>query len=172
MISGFEKFWNLKCRLSGLKPDAVVIVATIRDYKCTAEAPRLSRGYLFAMPYTKENIPLVEAGCENLVAHINIVRKSGLTPVVSINSFPTDTNDEVKVVRRISQEHGGMWRWPILWLKGGEGALELAEAVSDSCAQKKEFRFLYNENTTLSQRIELIAKEVYGASGVEYTPDE
>ena len=168
---GFEKFWNLKCRLSGLKPDAVVIVATIRALKMHGGGPKVRPGIPLCEAYTKENISLVEAGCENLAAHIGIVRKSGVTPVVCINSFPTDTKDEVKVVRRISQEHGAVAVVSEHWLKGGEGALELAEAVLDSCAQKKDFRFLYNGNTTLAQRIELIAKEVYGAKGVEYTPD-
>jgi len=167
---GFEKFWNLKCRLSGLKPDAVVIVATIRALKMHGGGPKVTPGVPLGDAYTKENISLVEAGCENLVAHINIVRKSGLTPVVCINSFPTDTKDEVKVVRRISQENGAVAVVSQHWLKGGEGALELAEAVLYSCAQKKDFRFLYNGNTTLSQRIEMIAKQVYGASAVEYTP--
>jgi formate--tetrahydrofolate ligase len=166
---GFEKFWNLKCRLSGLRPDAVVIVATIRALKMHGGGPKVKPGIPLGEAYTQENLPLVETGCENLIAHINIVKKCGVTPVVCVNSFPTDTPAEVDIVRRASQENGAVAAVSEHWLKGGEGALELAEAVMAACEQKSHFTFLYNGSTTISQRIELIAREVYGASGVEYT---
>jgi formate--tetrahydrofolate ligase len=166
---GFEKFWNLKCRISGLTPDAVVIVATIRALKMHGGGPAVKPGIPLEEEYTKENLELLEKGCENLIAHIETVKKSGVRPVVCINSFHTDTKAEIKLVRRIAEESGALVAVSEHWLKGGDGAIELAEAVIAACDEVNHFRFLYELDTPLRKRIELIAKEVYGANGVTYT---
>jgi len=167
---GFEKFWNLKCRMSGLKPNAVVIVATIRALKMHGGGPAVKPGVPLSAEYTSENLPLVEKGCENLIAHIEIVRKSGVKPIVCINSFYTDTKAETQLVKKIAEQNGALCAVSQHWLKGGEGAKELAEAVISVCREKNNFKFLYELTTPLRKRIELIAKEVYGADGVEYSP--
>ncbi len=166
---GFEKFWNLKCRMSGLVPHAVVIVATIRALKMHGGGPAVKPGVPLAKEYTEENLGLVEKGCENLVAHIETVKKSGVKPVVCINHFRMDTKAEVELVRKIAERNGALAAVSQHWLKGGDGAIELAEAVVEACRQKNGFKFLYDLDTPLRKRIELIAKEVYGADGVTYT---
>ncbi len=167
---GFEKFWNLKCRFSGLKPHAAVIVATIRALKCHGGAPVPVPGRPIPKEYYEENVEWVEKGCANLVHHINTVRKAGINPVVCINAFHTDTQDEINTVKKIAEEAGARVAVSEHWLKGGEGALELADAVIDACEEGNDFRFLYEIDLPQTQRIERIAKEVYGADGVEYTP--
>ncbi len=168
---GFEKFWNLKCRMSGLSPDAVVLVATIRALKMHGGGPAVKAGVPLADEYVTENLGLVEAGCENLLAHIDIVRKSGVRPIVCINSFHTDAQAEIDLVRRIAEAAGARAVCSEHWLKGGRGALELAEAVIETCNEPSHFQFLYDLTMPLRQRIELIAKEVYGAKGVTYTDE-
>ncbi|MHC5060733.1 MAG: formate--tetrahydrofolate ligase [Planctomycetota bacterium] len=166
---GFEKFWNLKCRMSGLKPNAVVIVATIRALKMHGGGPTVKPGVPLDDVYTKENLELVEKGCENLVAHIETVKKSGVKPVVCVNGFYLDTPAEIALVRRIAEQSGALAAVSQHWLEGGEGATEFAEAVVQACDQENDFKLLYDLKTPLRQRIELIAKEVYGADGVTYT---
>ncbi len=166
---GYEKFWNLKCRMSGLKPDAVVIVATIRALKMHGGGPTVKPGVPLDPAYTTEDVGLVEKGCENLAAHIDIVTKSGVRPIVCFNHFKTDTEAEILAVRRIAEAQGAKAVTSMHWLKGGAGAVELAEAVMESCRQKNDFHFLYNLGMPLRQRIELIAREIYGAVGVTYT---
>jgi formate--tetrahydrofolate ligase len=166
---GFEKFWNLKCRFSGLVPNCVVIVATVRALKMHGGGPTVKPGIPLDDVYVSENLPLVEKGCENLVAHIETVKKAGVRPVVCINSFHTDTKAEIELVRRVAEEHGALAALSEHWLKGGDGAIELAEAVVQACEEKNNFRFLYDLETPLRKRIELIAKEVYGADGVTYS---
>ncbi len=168
---GFEKFWNLKCRIGGLKPSAVVLVATIRALKMHGGGPAVKPGIPLAHEYISENVALVEAGCENLLAHIETVKKSGVRPVVCINSFHTDTDAEIKAVKKIAERAGALVAVSQHWLKGGDGAIELAEAVVAAANEKNHFKFLYELETPLRKRIELIAKEVYGADGVEYTPE-
>jgi formate--tetrahydrofolate ligase len=165
---GFEKFWNLKCRYSGLTPDAVVIVATIRALKMHGGGAAVKPGLPLPEEYTREDVELVERGCENLIAHIETVRKSGVKPVVCVNSFYTDSDDEVALVRRVAEENGALAARSDHWLKGGEGACELAEAVIAACEEKSDFNFLYDLSMPLWDRIETIAKEVYGADGVDY----
>ncbi len=167
---GFEKFWNLKCRFSGLKPHAAVIVATIRALKCHGGAPVPVPGRPIPEEYSEENVEWVEKGCENLVHHINTVRRAGINPVVCINAFYTDTKDEIETVRRIAEQAGARVAVSEHWLKGGEGALELADAVIDACEDSNNFKFLYELNVPVRNRIEMIAEHVYGADGVEYTP--
>ncbi|MFC1761384.1 formate--tetrahydrofolate ligase [Planctomycetota bacterium] len=168
---GFEKFWNLKCRASGLKPDAVVIVATIRALKMHGGGPSVKPGMPLDRVYKQENLELVEKGCANLVAHIEIVKKSGVRPVVCINSFHTDTPAEIALVRRIAEENGALAALSEHWLKGGEGAVELAEAVMTACAEENDFHYLYDGNMPLHKQIERMATEVYGADGVEYSEE-
>ncbi|MHC4571506.1 MAG: formate--tetrahydrofolate ligase [Planctomycetota bacterium] len=168
---GFEKFWNLKCRMSGLTPNAVVIVATIRALKMHGGGPAVKPGVPLDEAYTKENLELVEKGCENLIAHIETVKKSGVRPVVCINSFYIDTKAEIELVRKVAEQNGALVAYSEHWLKGGDGSIELAEAVVAACDEKNNFKLLYELDTPLRKRIELIAKEVYGAKGVTYTDE-
>jgi len=166
---GFEKFWNLKCRMSGLKPHAVVVVCTVRALKMHGGGPAVKPGAPLAPEYKQENLALLEKGCENLVAHIEIVRKSGIRPVVCINKFYTDTEAELNLVRSIAQQAGAEAAVSDHWLRGGEGAIELAEKVAAMAQEEHEFEYLYSLNMPLKQRIELIATEIYGAKGVTYS---
>lgn len=168
---GFEKFWNLKCRASGLTPDAVVIVATIRALKMHGGGPEVKPGKPLDSAYTEENLSLLEAGCANLLAHINTVKQSGSNPVVCINSFHTDTPAEQALVKRIAEEAGARCAISEHWLKGGEGAIPLAQAVIDACEQTNQFTYLYDTDLPIPDRIEKIAKQVYGADGVDWTPE-
>jgi len=168
---GFEKFWNLKCRFSGLKPHCAVVVATIRALKCHGGAPVPRPGLPMPEEYKTENVGWVEKGCENLVHHINTVKKAGINPVVCINSFYMDTKAEIAAVKRIAEAAGARAPVSSHWLNGGDGALEFADAVVDACKEKNDFRLLYELELPLRKRIELIAKEVYGADGVTYTPE-
>ena len=168
---GFEKFWNLKCRFSGLTPNCSVIVCTVRALKMHGGGPRVVPGKPLDKAYTEENTALVEKGLENLLAHIETVRKSGIPAVVCINHFYTDTDNEIDVIRKACEKAGARVALSRHWELGGEGAVELAEAVAAACEEKPDFRFLYSDETPLEQRIELIAKEVYGAVGVSYTAD-
>ena len=168
---GFEKFWNLKCRASGLKPDAVVIVATIRALKMHGGGPAVKPGVALDKAYTDENLELVEKGCANLLAHIDIVKRSGVRPVVCVNSFYTDTPAEVELVKRIARENGALAAVSEHWLKGGAGAVELAEAVITACDEDNKFDFLYDDSMSLSEQIDSLAREVYGADGVSYSDE-
>ena len=168
---GFEKFWNLKCRFSGLTPNCAVIVATIRALKCHGGAPIPIPGRPMPDEYNKENVGWVEKGCANLVHHIKTVRKAGINPVVCINAFYKDSKAEIAAVRRIAEAAKARVAVSEHWLKGGEGALEFADAVVDACKTKPKFKFLYDLDLPLSQRIERIAKQVYGAAGVEYSAE-
>ncbi len=167
---GFEKFWNVKCRLSGLKPNVSVLVATIRALKMHGGGPTVVPGRPLPEEYTKENLGLVEKGCENLLHLINVIKKSGIKPVVCVNSFYTDTEEEIKLVKRIVEQAGARCAVSEHWLKGGEGALELADAVMDACKEEVDFKFLYPLEMPLRQRVEAIAKDVYGADGVDWYP--
>jgi methylenetetrahydrofolate dehydrogenase (NADP+)/methenyltetrahydrofolate cyclohydrolase/formyltetrahydrofolate synthetase len=168
---GFEKFWNVKCRISGLTPNVSVITATIRALKMHGGGPRVSPGVPLAPEYTKENLALLEKGVANLIHHIRTVKLSGMHPVVCINSFSTDTKEEVALVRRYAEAEGARVAVSEHWLKGGDGALELADAVIDACEEKTDFQFLYPLEMPLKDRVELIAKKVYGAGSVLWIPD-
>ena len=168
---GFEKFWNLKCRYSGQKPNAAVVVATVRALKCHGGAPIPVPGRPLDPCYKEENVGWVEKGTENLIHHINTVKKAGINPVVCINNFHTDTEAEIKVIRRLAEKAGARVALSKHWLKGGDGALELADAVIDACNQPNNFKFLYELNVPLRTRIEMIAEQVYGADGVDFTPE-
>ncbi len=167
---GFEKFWNVKCRLSGLKPHVSVIVATIRALKMHGGGPAVKPGKPLPEEYTKENLALLEAGCENLFHHVKNVQKSGIRPVVCINKFHTDTDAEIALIRSMCAERGVRCALSEHWQYGGEGALELAQAVVDACEEPSGLNYLYDLDLPLRQRVERIATEVYGADGVDWEP--
>jgi formyltetrahydrofolate synthetase len=168
---GFEKFWNVKCRYSGLKPHVSVLTSTIRALKMHGGGPKVVAGLPLPDEYTKEDIGLVEKGCENMVHHINTIRKAGINPVVCINCFHTDTDAEVETVRKAAEAAGARCAKSTHWADGGDGAIEFAEAVKEACEAETNFEFLYPLDMKLRDRVEVIAKTVYGADGVSWTPD-
>jgi formyltetrahydrofolate synthetase len=167
---GFEKFWNVKCRLSGLKPNVSVLVATIRALKMHGGGPAVVAGRPLPSEYTEKNLDLLEKGCENLFHHVNNVIKSGIKPVVCINKFYTDTQDEIDLIKKLCKERGVRCALSEHWQYGGEGARELAELVVEACEEPVDFKYLYPLEMPLRQRVEIIAKEVYGADGVDWAP--
>jgi len=168
---GFEKFWNLKCRYSGLKPDCAVVVATIRALKCHGGAPVPVPGKPMPEEYGSENVEWVAAGCANLIHHIRNVRKAGISPVVCINAFYTDTDAEIAKVRELSEAEGAKVALSRHWEHGGDGALEFANVVVEACEEASDFKFLYELDIPVKERIETVAKEVYGADGVDYSAE-
>ncbi len=168
---GFEKFWNVKCRYSGLKPHVSVLTATIRALKMHGGGPKVVAGKPLDDAYTKEDVGLVEKGCENMVHLIGVIRKAGINPVVCINRFYTDTDEECKVVRRIAEAAGARCAESKHWELGGEGALEFADTVIDACNEENDFKFLYPLEMKLRDRVEMITKEVYGGDGVDWSPE-
>jgi formyltetrahydrofolate synthetase len=168
---GFEKFWNLKCRYSGLTPHASVIVCTVRALKMHGGGPKVVPGKPLDKAYTDKNTELVEKGVENLIAHIETVKSSGISPVVCINHFYTDSDEEVAVIKKAAEAAGARVALSKHWEKGGEGAQELAQAVVEACEEKPALNFLYEDTTPLKERISSIATNVYGADGVSYTPE-
>jgi formate--tetrahydrofolate ligase len=168
---GFEKFWNVKCRYSGLKPHVSVLTSTIRALKMHGGGPKVVAGLALDDAYTKENLELVEKGCANMVHHINTIRKAGINPVVCVNRFFTDTDAEVAVVKKAAEAAGARCAESKHWEMGGDGAIEFAEAVKEACEEETNFEFLYPLEMKLRDRVEIIAKTAYGADGVSWTPD-
>ena len=168
---GFEKFWNVKSRLSGLTPNVSVLTTTIRASKMHGGGPTVVPGRPLPEEYTKENLGLLEKGLCNMTHMIGVIRKSGINPVVCINAFHTDTKDEIAMVRKYAEQAGARVALSEHWLKGGDGALELADVVMDACKDKVALKFLYPLELPLRQRVDLVAKEVYGADGVSWTPE-
>jgi len=168
---GFEKFWNVKCRYSGLKPHVSVLTTTIRALKMHGGGPKVVAGLPLPDSYTKEDLGLLEKGLSNMLHHINTIRTSGINPVVCINSFHTDTKEEIAMVRKAAEAAGARCALSAHWLKGGDGALELADAVKEACEEKNDFKFLYPMEMKLRERVDKIAKVVYGADGVAWSPD-
>ena len=168
---GFEKFWNVKCRNSGLKPHVSVLTTTIRALKMHGGGPKVVAGLALPDEYTRENVALVEKGLPNMLHLIGVIRKSGINPVVCVNSFQTDTKEEVAVVKKAAEAAGARCAVSSHWANGGDGALELADAVIDACNDQNDFQFLYPMEMKLRERVEKIAKVVYGADGVSWTPD-
>jgi formate--tetrahydrofolate ligase len=168
---GFEKFWNVKCRIGELKPHVSVLTTTVRALKMHGGGPKVVAGKALPEEYTKENIALVEKGCANMVHMINIIRKSGINPVVCVNRFYTDTDAEVAAIKKAAEAAGARCAESQHWLKGGDGALELADAVIDACNEKNDFKFLYPLEMKLRDRVATIAKEVYGADGVSWSAE-
>jgi formate--tetrahydrofolate ligase len=168
---GFEKFWNVKCRYSGLQPHVSVLTATVRALKMHGGGPKVTPGIALPEEYTMENLKLVERGLPNLIHHIGIIRRSGMNPVVCLNRFTTDTDDELALVKKAAEAAGARCAVSEHWAKGGDGALELADAVIDACDDPVDFRFLYPLEMKLRDRVEFIAKDIYGADGVAWTPE-
>jgi len=168
---GFEKFWNVKCRYSGLKPHVSVLTTTVRALKMHGGGPKVVAGLALPEEYTKENIGLVEKGLENMLHLIKVIRKSGINPVVCINAFYNDTKAEHDVIRKAAEAAGARVAVSTHWEHGGDGALEFADVVKEACEEKTDFKFLYPNEMKLRQRVETIAKEVYGADGVSWTAE-
>jgi len=168
---GMEKFFDIKCRYSGNIPNAVVLVATVRALKMHGGGPKVTAGTPLAPEYTEENLDLVRAGAENLLAHCRIAAKFGIPVVVAINRFPTDTQAELELVQKIAREQGKVSDAVICdhYAKGGAGALELGKAVMKAAQEPSKFEFLYPLEAPIKEKIEIIAREVYGADGVDYS---
>ena len=167
---GFEKFWNLKCRASGLRPDCAVIVATVRALKLHGGAPDVKGGRKPDIVYSENHPELVEAGLPNLLAHIETVKMSGVTPVVCINHFVTDTQEELDTIISAVRATGTRIAVSRHWELGGAGALELAQQVREACAEPGDLTFLYDTGMPVKDRVETIATRIYGADGVTYAP--
>jgi formate--tetrahydrofolate ligase len=166
---GFEKFCNIKCRLSDLKLDATVLVVTVRALKMHGGGPRVTPGLPIPEEYTKENLKLVEAGIPNMLHHISIVKKAGICPVVCINVFHTDSEAEIAMVKKAVEGVGCRCAVSRHWEFGGEGALELADMVKEACEENSDFKFLYPQDMKLRDRVEFIARDIYGAEGVRWS---
>ena len=167
---GMEKFFNIKCRYSGLVPDCVVLVATIRALKMHGGGPKVTAGAPLDPAYIDENLELLEAGLGNLVAHIENAKRFGIPVVVAVNSFKDDTEAEVELVRKASIEAGASDAAVSRhWMSGGDGAKALAEAVIEACEKPSDFKFLYDLDLSIKEKIEIICKQIYGADGVEYS---
>jgi formyltetrahydrofolate synthetase len=174
---GFEKFWNVKSRFSGLKPNVAVLTATVRGLKhhgvaagalpCPPGKP-VPKEYFSASP---ETMKWLEDGVQNAVHHVKNIKKAGINPVVCINAFHFDSAEEHDVIRRACEAAGARVAVSKHWQFGGEGALEFADAVMDACKEKNDFKFLYPNELPLRKRVEMIAKEIYGADGVDFTPE-
>ncbi|MBN2302995.1 MAG: formate--tetrahydrofolate ligase [Anaerolineae bacterium] len=168
---GMEKFFDIKCRYSGLIPNAVVLVATVRALKMHGGGPKVTPGAPLERAYTEENLELLEAGLGNLGVHIKNALRFGVPVVVCVNGFADDTDAEMEVVRKYSEEQGAFAAVKSThWADGGKGAADLAKAVVEACEQPSNFEFLYPLDWTIKQKIEHIAKEIYGADGVSYEP--
>ncbi len=169
---GMEKFMNIKCRYSGLIPHVVVLVATVRALKMHGGGPKVVAGKPLAPEYTDENLELLQKGLSNLTQHIENALKFGVNVVVAVNSFATDTPAEVEMVRKAALEAGAMDAVVSRhWMEGGKGAIALAEAVVKACDQPSNFKFLYDLKLPIKEKIEIIAREIYRADGVDYTPE-
>ncbi len=169
---GMEKFMDIKCRASGLTPDCVVLVATVRALKMHGGAAKVVAGRPLPPELTKENLPALEKGCANLTRQIQNARKFGVPVVVAINRFTTDTPAEIELVRARAITAGAEGaHLSNVWSDGGAGGVELADAVVAACQKPKAFSFLYPDEASIKQKIEIIACELYGAGSVEYQPE-
>jgi len=169
---GMEKFFNIKCRYSGLTPNCVVLVATVRALKMHGGGPKVVAGKPLSHEYLTENLDLLEKGCSNLLRHIANAREFGVPVVVAINKFKDDTPAEVDLIRKLAIAGGA--EDAVMtdhWALGGAGAVNLANAVVAACQKPRNFKFLYSLDISIKQKIETICKEMYGAADVEYSPE-
>ena len=169
---GMEKFFDIKCRYSGLIPNAVVLVATIRALKMHGGGPKVIAGRPLDQAYIEENLELLEAGCVNMVAHIENALRFGIPVVVAINKFKDDTDNEIALVRKIALAAGA--EDAVMsnhWAEGGLGSIELGKAVMAACEKPGNFKFLYDLDLPIKEKIKIIAKTIYGADGVEFSPE-
>ncbi len=167
-----EKFFDIKCRYSGLVPQVVVLVATVRALKMHGGGPKVVAGKPLDAAYTEENLDLLRAGLGNLQHHIHNAKRFGINVVVAINSFKDDTAAEVELIRQASVEAGAedavVCRH---WMEGGAGAVKLAEAVIKAAEKPTNFQFLYPLEMSIKEKIETICTQIYGADGVDYLPE-
>jgi methylenetetrahydrofolate dehydrogenase (NADP+)/methenyltetrahydrofolate cyclohydrolase/formyltetrahydrofolate synthetase len=169
---GMEKFMNLKSRYSGLVPDCVVLVCTVRALKMHGGGPKVVAGKPLDKAYTEENLELLEKGLPNLLQHVENVVKFGVPVVVAINRFKYDTDAEIELIRKRAKETGAEDAvMHNVWAKGGEGGAALAEAVVAACEKPNNFHFLYEDDMSIKEKIETIATEIYRADGVDYTDE-
>ncbi|KAI8099791.1 formate--tetrahydrofolate ligase-domain-containing protein [Halteromyces radiatus] len=165
---GMEKFFDMKCRTSGLIPDCVVLVATVRALKMHGGAPEVVAGKPLPDAYTEENLEFLEKGCSNLVRHIENAKKFGVSVVVALNRFTSDTDAEMELIRKLSIAAGADDAVACdHWTRGGLGAVDLGKAVIQACAKDKQFKFLYDVDQPIEAKIETICKEIYRADGIE-----
>lgn len=158
---GAEKFFDIKCRMAGLKPDAVVLVATVRALKMHGGLPKTA--------LSREDLKALEAGLPNMEKHIENLSSFGVPVVVAVNRFPTDTEAELELIKARCRKLGASVSLSEVWEKGGTGGIDLAEKVVEACTKSNGFRFLYSEKSSPREKIEAIAKKIYGAGGVQYT---
>jgi methylenetetrahydrofolate dehydrogenase (NADP+)/methenyltetrahydrofolate cyclohydrolase/formyltetrahydrofolate synthetase len=169
---GMEKFFNIKCRYSGLIPNVVVMVATVRALKMHGGGPKVVAGKPLSPEYTEENLELLKAGLGNLQTHIKNALRFGIPVVVAVNSFASDTPAEVELVRKAAVEAGAEDAVVARhWMEGGAGAKALAEAVVKAAEKPSSFQFLYPLDLSIKEKIEIICKKIYGADGVDYSPE-
>jgi len=169
---GMEKFLNIKCRISGLVPHCVVIVASVRALKMHGGGPKVVAGKPLHKAYTEENVELLKAGCANLKKHVENAKLFGVNVVVAANRFTADTDREIEIVRQAAVEAGAEGAYcSEVWAKGGEGGAELAEAVVKACEKPSKFKFLYPDDASIKDKIETIATKIYGAAAVDYAPE-
>ncbi|MBN8593776.1 MAG: formate--tetrahydrofolate ligase [Anaerolineae bacterium] len=169
---GAEKFFNIKCRASGLRPNAAVLVVTVRAIKAHTGKYRITAGKPLDPALVSENLADVEAGAVNMIRHLENMRAFGVNPVVAINHFATDSEREVELIRKIAIEAGASGAAVARhWAEGGKGATELAEIVVSACEQPNDFQFLYPLEWSIKQKIETIARKIYRAEGVDFTPE-
>jgi len=159
---GAEKFFDIKCRAAGIKPNAVVIVATIRALKVHGGVP--------ASEISGENPEAVRRGVENLEKHCENIRSVGLQPIVAINKFPTDSERELAVLCDYCSNAGIEWAFSTVWADGGAGGLDLAQKVLDACEEESDFRFAYPLETPIKEKVNIVAQKFYGADGVDFLP--
>ncbi|XP_028653523.1 monofunctional C1-tetrahydrofolate synthase, mitochondrial [Erpetoichthys calabaricus] len=169
---GMEKFFNIKCRSSGLCPDVVVLVATVRALKMHGGGPNVTAGVPLPKEYTEENLQLVSDGCCNLQKQIQIAHIFGVPVVVAVNVFKTDSKAELELVCQIAKDSGAFDAVPCYhWSRGGKGSIELAEAVRKAAQQQSQFRFLYDLQMPIVEKIRTIAQKIYGAKDIELSPE-
>lgn len=167
---GAERFFNIKCRTSGLHPDAAVLVVTVRALKAHSGRYKIVAGKPLPPDMLADSPEDVLAGADNLRKHIEIVRTFGVSPIVALNVFPDDHDDEIEAVRRVAEQEGAHFAASTHVVDGGNGAMELARAVVDACHQPTDFRYTYDLADSLETKIEKIATEVYGADGIDISP--
>ncbi|KAF9167287.1 tetrahydrofolate synthase [Actinomortierella ambigua] len=169
---GMEKFFDIKCRVSNLVPNAVVLVATVKALKMHGGGPEVTPGKPLPEVYLSENLEMLEKGCANLAKHIQNTKKFGVPVVVAINKFTTDTDAEMELIRRLALQAGASDAVACdNWAKGGMGAVDLGKAVIKACDEPSDFKFLYNVDDSIESKITTIAKEMYGADGVEFSQE-
>lgn len=169
---GFEKFCSIKCKCSGLKPDTAILVVSLRALKyhgADEKAPKIITGNPLPKEYFEKNIKWLERGMENLFHHGEIIKKAGINPIICINRFLQDNEDELEILKNSCKERGFLVAISDHWRRGGEGALELADIVITTSEKKSNFKFLYDPNLPHISKIELIARTIYGADAVEFS---